>query len=111
IDKPVMDARTTSTARVLLALPDVHLKVALPGAIPVTTPAVSTAAIAGLSEAQAIATSLRGVPVKVRAVALSFVAPPTTTGELNGSRSIVVTAAGLTTTLAKPGFPATIAPI
>src|SRR6266850_3242277 len=99
MDRPVIDARTTSTARVLLAFPDVALKVALPGAIPVTTPAASTTAVAGLSEAQEIATSLRGVPVKVRAVAFSFVAPPTTTGELKGSRSIVFTAAGLTTTL------------
>ena len=62
---------TTLTMIVPLAGPDAARKDALPGAMPVTTPAASTVAIAGLSEAQK-STTVRGSPLAARAVALSL---------------------------------------
>src|SRR5215213_4130127 len=100
---------TTSTVTVLLAPSAVARKVALPGATPVTKPAASTTATAGASEAQLTTTSLRGSPLAARAVALSLTVPPAITGPATGSTSMRARPAGLTVTVAKPGFPPTTA--
>src|SRR3989442_10480874 len=82
---------------------------ALPGLSPMTSPAASTEAVEGLSEDHEIATSARGLPIEVLAVAFGLIAPPTTT-RLVAGRSMIVTGAGLTLIRAKPTLPATTAP-
>ncbi len=84
-------SRTTCNVTVLLTPSDVALIVTLPGASPVTNPAASTLAIDGFSDVHLTATSVRGLPFEVRAMAVSFSAPPTTTlGYAGGSISTAV---------------------
>src|SRR5712692_11249477 len=92
------------------AAPAAALIVALPGAIPVTTPPASTVATAGLSEAQLIATPVRGSPLEIRVVASSCTVPPATSGVVIDLISTVLIVAGLTLNVVKPDLPPTIAP-
>jgi hypothetical protein len=69
-------SRTTCSFTVPLTSPETALMVTVPDATPVTNPAVSTVAVAGFSEVQWIATSVLGVPLAVRTMAVSFSALP-----------------------------------
>ena len=74
--------------------------------VPATTPAASTLATDGLSEAQEIVAPVRASPLAARAMAFNFSVPPTTIAVVTESIATVFTGAGLTITFKKPGFPA-----
>src|SRR5262249_1411238 len=88
-----------------LTTPDAAPSVVSPCPLPVTTPAGSTVAIAGLSDAHEIATSVLGSPLKIRAEAINRSVPPTTNGAGTGSIRIVLIGAGLTITFVNWVFP------
>ena len=83
---------------------------AWPGDTPVMRPAASTVATAGVSDVHSICTSPRGSPFGVRATPASVMPAPTASGAFRASMSIRATLCGLTTIVAKPGLPPTIAP-
>jgi hypothetical protein len=64
----------------------------------------------GLSDFHESAARGSGLPLKARAVAFSFIVPPTFRGALAGSMSMRAAGLGLTLMLAKPSLPPTIAP-
>src|ERR1700735_345185 len=93
-----------------LAGPLLATSVALPGATPVTTPASSTFAIAGVFEVQRIVASVRGSPFSERAVAVSTFDPPTTIACATGATSSFAGGGTSTVTSPNPGLPASTAP-